>query len=277
MFGAAAAPEVEAMYATFEKGWYAYPGKSVWNDSAARLWKNCYGKQGIDLEVRAHLDKALALVNNPKGKIMLERVSQYLQGHGTAKPASPIVIPKAKGDVPFEAAATADVWNGALTMKEFFNEHHRREAYPTVMRFLHDGVNLYASLHAERKGIDKMLDTRKNYCQTEVFNVFVQLSDDRFPEYFHIMVDPINRIYASAGDNRQVPEFKFKYTAAHGTDSWDCLVVIPLSQLPKTHKIAAFRRYNSHDRAGEWPMTGPGFENAILHEPDTFAPFTLGD
>ncbi|MBP5640621.1 MAG: DUF4838 domain-containing protein [Victivallales bacterium] len=277
VFGAAAAPEVEAMYATFEKGWYAYPGKSVWNDSAARLWKNCYAKQNIDDEVKDHLKKALTLVNNPKGKVMLERISQYLEGRGTAEPAAAIVIPKAKGDVPFEAVATAPAWKDALTMTEFYDANQIREKYPTVMKFLHDGTNLYASLHAERKGIDKMLDERKNYCQTEVFNVFVQLSDERFPEYFHIMVDPINRIYASAGDNRQVPEFKFKYTATHGADSWDCLVVIPLSQLPKTHKIAAFRRYNSHDRAAEWPMTGPGFKNAILHEVDTFAPFTLGE
>ena len=277
VFGAAAAPEVEAMYNTFEKAWYESPGKSVWHDKARVLWRNCYMKPGIDGEVRAHLNNALTLVSNPKGKAMLERLKTYIDGRGVPASAAPIVIPKAKGPVPFEAAATAPVWNDALTMTEFFDTKGKPAQYPTVMKFMHDGENLYASLHAVRKGIDKMLDERKNYCQTEAFNVFIQLTDDRFPEYFHIMVDPINRFYASAAENRQIPEFKYKYKASHDADSWDCLIVIPLSQLPKTHKIAAFRRMNNHDKPAIWPQTGPGFKDAYQHEVETFAPFKLGE
>ncbi len=101
--------------------------------------------------------------------------------------------------------------------------------------------------------------------------------DERFPDYFHVIVDPLGKIFASASENRPVPEFKFRYKSRHERDHWDCIVAFPLSQLPKTKRIAAFRRLVRNEAAGIWPSNGPGFKNAVLHELDTYAPFTLGE
>ncbi|MBP5640375.1 MAG: DUF4838 domain-containing protein [Victivallales bacterium] len=278
VFGAAAAPEVEAIYAAFERGWYSSPARSGWNDDKKKLWKNCYLKPGIDIEVNERLEKALALVGNPKGKAMLERLKASLVNEFPPVPAAaPMVIPKAKSTVPFEPDGMAAAWKDAFTMTEFFDETGQPTTYPTVMKFIHDGENLYALLHAERKNLYKMLDPKTTYCQAEAFNVFVQMDDERFPDYFHVIVDPLGRIFASASENRPVPEFKFRYKSSYERDRWDCIVAFPLSQLPKTKRIAAFRRLIKSEEAGKWPSNGPGFKNAVLHELDTYAPFTLGN
>ncbi|MBP5640622.1 MAG: DUF4838 domain-containing protein [Victivallales bacterium] len=278
VFGSAAAPEVEAVYAAFEKGWYSSPAKSTWNDNSLKLWKFCYLIPGIGKEVHEHLDKALVLVSNAKGKAMLERLKASLVDEIPPVPhAAAIVIPKAKSAVPFEPNSSAAAWNDALTMTEFYDEEGKLTTYPTVMKFIHDGEKLYALLHAERKNISKMVDPSKDYCQAEAFNVFVQKDDGMFPDYFHVIVDPWNHIFASASENRPVPGFKFNYKSQCDADSWDCIVTIPLSQLPKSKKIAAFRRLVKSELPGQWPGNGPGFKNAVLHELDTYAPFTLGE
>ena len=277
VFGSAAAPEVEAMYAEFEKGWHLYRAKSYWNDRKSVVWRNCYGKSGIAPAVRTHLANALKLVNNPKGKEMLLRIQGYLDALHATPSGAPIVIPKAKEAVPFAASATSPAWENALTMTDLVDEKGAKGKHPTMMKFIHDGVNIYAYMHAVRPGIGKMLDHRKDYCQTEAFNVQVQLTDETFPDYFHVMADPINRVYASASNNREVPEFTYKFISTHAEDWWDCLIVIPIAHLPKTHRIAAFRRLFDHNRPGCWPQKGPGFKGTVIHEVDTFSPFTLGE
>lgn len=277
VFGKAAAPEVEALYNTFEKGWYTSPRKSVWNDKYSTLWRECYAKPGIAPTVRKHLDRALELVSTENGKTMLRRLKNYLDNHSLPKPAPAVVIPKAKAPVPMEASDASPAWQNALVFDKIVDHANAPSKYPTVFKFIHDGTHIYAYMHAERKGIDAMLDSSANYCQTEVFNLFFQLDDETYPDYFHIMVDPLKRTYSSARDNRQIKDFKYQCAVTCNKDNWSCLIVVPIARLPKKHAIAAFRRYNNHDKPAIWPLTGPGIPKTILHEVESFAPFTLGE
>jgi len=272
VFGKKAAPEVEAFYNELEKAWATGTRPSVWRDDSRKLWLD-YQKSGVHADCMKHYEKALSLIENPKARRLLERMRKYFVNKDglTSKSARPVKIPKAGEKVEFQPGFQTGVWKNALEIKGLYTPAGKKEKYPTTVKFLHDGENLYAALHAERPDIAKAFSVKKPHCQTEAFSLFVQTDDNLYPGYVRLLVDPKDWSWGMAEGDFDYKKLKWKHQAAWQENSWDALIIVPLNIFSRNMKIACFR----HFVATRHPDRGVGLKDSILGVPETFAPVTL--
>ena len=281
VFGKEAAVHVEKFYSEIEKAWYANSRPSYFNDKPIELWQDCFFSGGLKKVCAGHLADALKKVDTPEGKAMLLRLQKYVLEREPQPVAEKLVIPKATGKVVFDPEFKDPVWQKALVIREFFDDKGKPCPYPTEVRLLHDGKNIYAAMKATRPGLQKMLDPKTAYPQVDTFDFHAQLTDGEHPDCYQMMVDPFNRIYASAAGNRQVPGMRWIHQAQCKGDNWSAFLIVPRSQLARRLKIACFRRYkNIYEKklkSGFWPTHGAGQKNAVMRRVYTFSPAVLGE
>lgn len=278
-----AASDLEQYFARIEEKWLAGDTKATWSTPAKAQW----------LEVTLHDDKIVAdldrLLRNaetklrdPKAIDLLRRIRISFDRYKDLGRPTALHIPRCEGEAPFEPNFSSAPWSNALTITEFYLENGKPyENHPLLLKFLHDGENIYVGFKSSNPGIVQKVKPELRHGQLEALQLFFEVTKDKATTTEQ---RPYNATAITLRNGIEIPNYTSPLPIAHQVqetaDGWSMWAKIAIRDTgfdparKKLRGLYSFRFWTGQN-PNQWYDGKAGPNDAIYHVPLCFADLIL--
>ncbi len=228
-----AADDVEEFYALTEKGFFAAPGNSRYNDSAVGHWRLAVVEAGIVDDCRAALERAAKknLTGN-RAKMLAALRNTFEKNVQVAATEQKFRLARAKRPPVFDTSFSSLDWAAAEIIENFYADKNKKEPAPyhSEVRVLYDNENIYVGLKCDFPEPEKMEYSRTKYSTNtfppgEGFELFFASGNQEYP-YYQFAVDPAANRFAF-----QESSFAWDVDTKLTATGWSAMATVPWSTL----------------------------------------------